>query len=100
MMNAIVEIDKAGRIVIPKKMRDALHLKPGAQLKAEQDGERLTLTPSFREAQLLVENGAPLIIPADSQHAPVITTEMIDELISNERLQRERKFLGLDEASE
>lgn len=26
IVNAIVEIDKAGRIVMPKKMRDALHL--------------------------------------------------------------------------
>jgi AbrB family looped-hinge helix DNA binding protein len=27
-MNAIVEIDKAGRIVVPKKFRDALQTKP------------------------------------------------------------------------
>ena len=31
-MNAIAEIDKAGRVVVPKKFRDALHLVPGTRL--------------------------------------------------------------------
>ncbi len=32
-MNAIVEIDKSGRIVVPKKLRDELHLIPGTRLQ-------------------------------------------------------------------
>jgi AbrB family looped-hinge helix DNA binding protein len=36
-MNAIVEIDKAGRIVVPKKLRDDLHLIPGTRLRIERE---------------------------------------------------------------
>ena len=47
-MNTIVEIDRSGRIVVPKKFRDALQLKPGTRLKLEQAGERLVLDSKVR----------------------------------------------------
>jgi AbrB family looped-hinge helix DNA binding protein len=99
-VNAIVEIDKAGRIVIPKKMRDSLHLGPGAKLALEQIGETLSLKPAAAEAQLIVENGAPLIFPADRSNAPAVTVEMINELIAQSRLERDRRVLGLDPDNE
>jgi AbrB family looped-hinge helix DNA binding protein len=40
-MNAIAEIDKAGRVVVPKKFRDMLHLRPGARLHLRQEGETI-----------------------------------------------------------
>ncbi len=98
-MNAIVEIDKAGRIVIPKKMRDALHLTPGTRLRVEQLGDALSVTPSGMEGQLVVENGTPLIFPADPANAPVVTVEMVNELIAQGRTERERRYLGLDQDS-
>ena len=91
-MNTTVEIDKAGRIVVPKKLRDALHLVPGTQLRIERSGDRLTLLPSSNEARLVIEDGVPLIVPAD--HAPVLTNEMVTELIAQGHLERERRFLG------
>jgi len=45
-------IDKAGRIVVPKSLRDALHLYGGDEVEIELDGERLTLTPAYRQAEL------------------------------------------------
>jgi AbrB family looped-hinge helix DNA binding protein len=47
-MNTTVEIDKAGRIVVPKKLRDALHLVPGTRLRIERSGDRLV----FEQASL------------------------------------------------
>jgi AbrB family looped-hinge helix DNA binding protein len=96
-MFTTVEIDKAGRIVVPKKLRDALHLTPGTRLKVERSGDWLMLMPAASEAQLVIENGAPLVFPADRTNAPVLTNEMVNELIAQGRLERERRFLGLDE---
>lgn len=98
-MNAIVEIDKAGRIVVPKKLRDALHLVPGTRLRIERSGDRLTLMPSSTAAKLIIENGVPLIFPADQSNAPVLTVDMVNELIEQSRLERVRQILSLDDDS-
>ncbi len=95
-MNAIVEIDRAGRIVVPKKFRDALQLKPGTRLRAERHGDSLTLTAAEPEAQLVIENGTPLIFSVDRSQPQKITVEMVNESIAQMRLERERRILGLD----
>jgi AbrB family looped-hinge helix DNA binding protein len=95
-MNAIVEIDKAGRIVIPKKMRDALGLRAGVRLTVQQAGDTISMTPSASEAELVIENGTPLIFPADRSHAPILTLEMANESTTQGRLERERRIMGLD----
>jgi AbrB family looped-hinge helix DNA binding protein len=45
IMDATVTIDKAGRIVIPKEIRDELRLEPGDTLALESEAESLTLRP-------------------------------------------------------
>lgn len=99
-MNTIIEIDRAGRIVVPKKFRDALHLTPGTRLKIEQSGELLTLMPNVSEARLVVENGIPLVIPAEPGNAPTLTVEMVNELIAQGRQERENRILGYGEDAE
>ncbi len=42
-MTATITIDSAGRLVLPKPMRDALHLRPGSRLRAEIVGDRISL---------------------------------------------------------
>jgi AbrB family looped-hinge helix DNA binding protein len=95
-VNAIVEIDRAGRIVVPKKFRDALRLDPGTRLRAERHGDSLTFTPAVPEAQLVIENGTPLILSADRSNPQKITVEMVNESIAQMRLERERRIFGLD----
>jgi AbrB family looped-hinge helix DNA binding protein len=99
-MNAIVEIDRAGRIVVPKKFRDALCLAPGTRLRAERHGDSLTFTPAMPEAQLVIENGTPLIFSTDRSNPQKITVEMVNESIAQMRLERERRILGLDQEEE
>jgi AbrB family looped-hinge helix DNA binding protein len=99
-MNAIVEIDKSGRIVVPKKLRDELHLTPGTRLRIELSGDGMIIVPTAVEGHLVIENGVPLIFPADRTNAPILTNETVNALIAEGRLERERRFLGLDEDSE
>ncbi|MBT9331120.1 AbrB/MazE/SpoVT family DNA-binding domain-containing protein [Paracidobacterium acidisoli] len=47
-MNATTSIDKAGRLVVPKAMRDALHLKSGELLDVEQHDDTIVLRPHRR----------------------------------------------------
>lgn len=58
-------IDRSGRVVIPKPVRDGLHLTPGTALSVEErNGEIVlkpaTATPSLkRKAGVLVFSGRP-----------------------------------------
>ncbi|MFP5230559.1 MAG: AbrB/MazE/SpoVT family DNA-binding domain-containing protein [Acidobacteriota bacterium] len=94
-MSATVTIDKAGRIVVPRKLREELHLVAGTALRIERSGDRLTLMPASYEAHLEIINGTPLIFPATSADIPVVTTEMVNEVIAQGRLERMRRVMGL-----
>jgi AbrB family looped-hinge helix DNA binding protein len=56
-MNAIAEIDKAGRVVVPKKFREALHLVPGTRLSLRQEGESLVIQPESKPRGLYMKKG-------------------------------------------
>jgi AbrB family looped-hinge helix DNA binding protein len=48
-MKATLTVDKAGRIVLPKKIRDSMHLTAGTKLEAELVGGRLQITVEDEE---------------------------------------------------
>ncbi|MBW3653567.1 MAG: AbrB/MazE/SpoVT family DNA-binding domain-containing protein [Actinobacteria bacterium] len=50
-------IDSVGRIVVPKPLRDALGLTPGATLDISRYGAGLQLLPTGRTARLVDEAG-------------------------------------------
>ena len=53
-------IDRFGRIVLPKELRDELGLEPGAVVAVEEQGEDILLKPRRDEAGL-VRKGAALV---------------------------------------
>ena len=46
LMNARTRISSKGQVVIPKAIRDALHLKAGETLEVSRDGRRIILETS------------------------------------------------------
>jgi AbrB family looped-hinge helix DNA binding protein len=56
-MTTQLTLDKAGRIVIPKVLRDELKLSPGDSLKLEAEGEKITLRPVRGATPLRKERG-------------------------------------------
>jgi len=56
-MNTRLTLDKAGRIVIPKPLREQLHLEPGDALEMESAGEQITLRPVRGAEPLAKEHG-------------------------------------------
>lgn len=74
-----ITIDNAGRIVVPKALRDALHLSGGDEVEIELDGERLTLTPAPRKVKL--RRGPHGILTSDLQlNRPISAEEVREEL--------------------
>ena len=56
-MTTRLTIDGAGRVVIPKPLRDELDLAPGDTLDLETAGESITLRPTRGTAPLTKEKG-------------------------------------------
>ncbi len=51
------KLDKFGRVVLPKDIRDNLNLKPGQVLRIEKSDDEVILKPLRREAPLHVKGG-------------------------------------------
>ena len=56
-MNSKVTIDRAGRVVLPKTLRDEMHLSPGDTLDLTVKGDEVTLRPSRGATPLQKERG-------------------------------------------
>lgn len=50
-------IDKAGRVVLPKAIRDALGLLPGTTVDISRYGAGVQIVPAGRTARLVEEDG-------------------------------------------
>jgi AbrB family looped-hinge helix DNA binding protein len=91
-MNTRLVMDKTGRVVIPKPLRDELHLEPGDTLEMESAGEHLTLRPVRGTGPLSKEQGVWVF--RTGKPLPACAT---DELL--ERIREERDFAHLGESS-
>lgn len=82
-MNTRLTIDKAGRVIIPKSLRDALGLGAGDELELETSGEQITLRPLRGTGPLAQEHGV-WVFRAGEPLTAADTDDMLD------RLRRER----------
>lgn len=54
---ARLTVDKSGRVVLPKALREQMHLAPGDMLEMETNGESIILRPLRRRATVKKERG-------------------------------------------
>jgi AbrB family looped-hinge helix DNA binding protein len=85
IMPTKVSLDRAGRLVLPKSLREELHLVPGDNLLIENEGDRITLRPVRAEALLKKEHGV-WVYQGESSNLS------IPRLIDQEREKRVREF--------
>jgi AbrB family looped-hinge helix DNA binding protein len=88
-MNARTTIDKVGRLVLPKSIREALQINAGDTLEIESEDDRLVIAPVRVRPGLLKERGVWVY------RSGTPSTASIPDLIAR---QRDRRTQDLIEA--
>ena len=79
-------IDKAGRIVLPKPVRDQLRLLAGDALLLDSSGEKITLRPVRKNAPLRKKRGVWVYSTGEPLAASIVDADA--EQIRSERAGR------------
>ena len=82
-MNAILTIDKGGRVVLPKSLRDELRLEPGDTLELVSEDQKITLRPIKNGSSMRRERGVWVF--QGSKKIPLEATNFTLEKLRNER---------------
>jgi AbrB family looped-hinge helix DNA binding protein len=89
-MKARLTIDSAGRVVIPKALRDELKLATGDALEIESVGEEITLRPVRGTAPMTNERGVWVFRTGEP-----LNPSVADDILSQIRDERDRDNSGL-----
>jgi AbrB family looped-hinge helix DNA binding protein len=84
-------LDKAGRVVLPKPLRDEMRLEPGDVLEIESTGEEITLRPLRGQAQLRKKQGVWVFRSGE----PLSASET-EKVVRRVRQERESEVLDQD----
>lgn len=76
-------IDRAGRVVVPKALRQSLGLAPGTKIRIEQKDNSLVITHARGEGEWEVEGGR-LVLSAPEGTAP-LSAETVRNLVEKSR---------------
>jgi AbrB family looped-hinge helix DNA binding protein len=91
-MGTRLVIDKAGRVVIPKPLREELHLQAGDALEMESAGDQITLHPVRGTGPLTQEQGVWVF-----HSGQPLSASATDEILQQIREERDLANLGKDE---
>jgi AbrB family looped-hinge helix DNA binding protein len=81
-----VTLDRAGRVVLPKAVRDKLQLSPGDIFDLTVQGDDVTLRPRRSSTPLQKERGIWVFRTGEP-----LTTAETEEVLRNIRAQRHRR---------
>ena len=88
-MSSKVTLDRAGRVVLPKTLRDELHLSAGDTLDLTVKGDEVTLRPRRGATPLQKERGVWVFRTGEP-----LTADETQETLRNIRAQRQRQNAG------
>ena len=88
-MNSKVTLDRAGRVVLPKALRDEMHLSPGDTLDLTVKGDEVTLRPRRGATPLQKERGVWVF-----RTGKPLAADETAETLRNIRAQRQRRNAG------
>ena len=91
-MTTRLTIDSAGRVVIPKPMRDQLDLAPGDTLEMESTGGTITLKPARATVPLAKEKGVWVF-----RTGHPLPSGVANDLLEQIRIDRDRQNLGTED---
>ncbi len=90
----MVPIDQAGRIVLPKGVRQDLAIKPGDTLKVSIHGSSVMLTPN-KERVGFVRKGRALVFSTSGERT--LSQETVGRIVEESRdVRHEPSFAGLE----
>lgn len=78
-----VTIDAAGRIVIPKQVRERLGLAAGSTLHLDELGDHVELRPAARDIRIDRSGARPVARAASD--APRLTADDVRDLVERQR---------------
>jgi len=87
IMGMRITVDRAGRVVLPKPVRDKMRLTPGSTLELESEGEHITLRPVRPQAALRKELGIWVLQGPSAD-------DSIPDLLQKSREKRTRELKG------
>ncbi len=76
-------IDAAGRVVIPKLVREVLGLAPGTQLEVEVRDGLVVLVPRAADVRLVERSGRLVAVPEGE--VPPLTTDLVRDALERSR---------------
>ncbi len=88
-MVTTLTIDKAGRIVLPKPVRDELQLSPGDSLEVESFDDRVILRPVRGNGRIYKKQGVWVFDAGEP-----LDVEAVNKTLRQVREERDRRNLG------
>jgi AbrB family looped-hinge helix DNA binding protein len=90
-MTTTLTIDTAGRVVLPKPVRDALQISPGDSLELESSEDHIILRPARGKGRMYKKQGMWVF---DSNSGVPLSAETVTRTIRRVRAERDRHVLG------